>query len=402
MQLVKSVWFYLAGTLGQGLIFQNAKGEKQLNVFTEASYSDVSFGCHLILWGFSLLLWKAGKQPIQAASTAESELVEVLEGALAGDAVKVVMEEALDVCRRSFSYTDSSAALSIIAGETGSWRTQHLRKRAFISRAKVLSGEWMIRHVRGAEMPADLGTKVLSVQKFNQHKEAMGMFLGIDEKEKERNQIEAPSGMSKEIREAALKIIILVTKLSLAGAHQAAEKEPASALIISDASSALQMRSVSNFHVILFVAVILFVGILIGACIMGVFMWHRLDKLTVVNFKGSMMNGPAFLYPLTEREKEEKDRRQRGQPARSSTARERSSGARPAGPAAGSTAAGRAAAAGGDRRGAGQSEAAAGLRAELGDLSPKADPNPCTPLLLEESIMGPPNVTVLGMQVKFV
>ena len=103
VQLVKSVWFYLAGTLGQGLIFQNAKGEKQLNVFTEASYSDVSFGCHLILWGFSLLLWKAGKQPIQAASTAESELVEVLEGALAGDAVKVVMEEALDGCRRSFS-----------------------------------------------------------------------------------------------------------------------------------------------------------------------------------------------------------------------------------------------------------------------------------------------------------
>lgn len=138
---------------------------------------------------------------MEAACTAESELVEVLEGALAGDAVKVVMDEALDVCGRSFSYTDSSAALSIIAGETGSWRTRHLRKRAFILRAKVLSGEWMIRHVPGAEMPADLGTKVLSVQKFNQQKEAVGMFLGIDEKEKERNQIEAPSGMSKEIRE---------------------------------------------------------------------------------------------------------------------------------------------------------------------------------------------------------
>lgn len=95
------------------------------------------------------------------------------------------------------------------------------------------------------------------------------------------------------------------------------------------------------------------------------------------------MNVPAFLHSLTEREKEEKDQRQRDQPARSSTARgggdgygaagspsgaepasagASSSSTRPAGPAAASTAAGRAAD-GGDRRGAGQSEAASGLRA---------------------------------------
>jgi len=177
VQLAKTVWQYLAATVHQGLIFKNAEGERQLNVYTDASYSDVSFGCHLVLWGTSLLLWKAGKQPIQAASAAESELVEVLEGALAGEAVKVVLEEALDVVSRSFSFTDSSAALAIIAGESGSWRTRHLRKRPHILRSKVLSGEWMLRHVAGSEMPADLGTKVLSVQKFVQHKHAMGMFL---------------------------------------------------------------------------------------------------------------------------------------------------------------------------------------------------------------------------------
>ena len=113
--------------------------------------------------------------------------MEVLEGALAGDAVKVVLEKALDVCARSFSFTDSSAALSIIAGDTGSWRTRHVRKRAFILLSKVLTGEWMIRHLPGADMLADLGTKVLSVQKFNQHKETMGMFLGsLEKKETEK------------------------------------------------------------------------------------------------------------------------------------------------------------------------------------------------------------------------
>ena len=245
--------------MSQGLIFQNKMGEKQLNVYTDASYSEVSFGCHLILWGSSLLLWKAGKQPIQAASTAEAELVEVLEGALAGDAVKVVLEEALDVCARSFSYTDSSAALATIAGNTGSWRTRHLRKRAFILRSKVLAGEWMIRHLPGAEMPADLGTKVLSVQKFNQHKETMGMFLGNLEnlkKAEDGEQTETPSGMTPEAKERALKIIILVTKLSLAGASMESEKGLQTALVVPDLNPVLQ-QSDSQFYFILFVAVIL-------------------------------------------------------------------------------------------------------------------------------------------------
>ena len=82
-----------------------------------------------------MLLWKAGKQSVVTASTAEAELVEVLEGALAGDAVRVVMEEALDVTARPVSHTDNTAALAIVAGDSGSWRTRHL-KRGHISSAQ--------------------------------------------------------------------------------------------------------------------------------------------------------------------------------------------------------------------------------------------------------------------------
>ena len=54
VQLVKPVWYeyYLAATMSQGLSFQNAMGERQLNVYTDDSYSEVSFGCHLIPLGF--------------------------------------------------------------------------------------------------------------------------------------------------------------------------------------------------------------------------------------------------------------------------------------------------------------------------------------------------------------
>ena len=82
-------------------------------------------------------------------------------------------------------------------------------------------------------MPADLGTKVLSVQKFNQHKETMGMFLEgwkVLEKIEDGEQNETTFGMTQEAREKALKIIILVTKLALAGASNEEKKEISNAL----------------------------------------------------------------------------------------------------------------------------------------------------------------------------
>eukprot|EP00435_Cladocopium_sp_Y103_P026573 s3094_g6.t1 len=260
IQSVKSIWYYLASTMDQGLIFHNGKGERQLNVYTDASYS------------------------------------EVLEGALAGDAVKVVLEEALDVIARSFSFTDSSAALSIIAGDTGSWRTRHLRKRANILRVKVLGGEWLLRHVPGAEMPADLGTKVLTVQKFNQHKKAMGMFL--EEIERKDDQGGAVAGMSLEAKERALKLIIFVTQMAMAQSAYSEEKEFSQELAVWSGTFVQWKQPTNYFFLIVFAAVILAVGVILGACIMGCFFWHRVDKVTVVQYKGFFINIPAFLYKV--------------------------------------------------------------------------------------------------------
>ena len=306
VSLVKSVWHYLAATFSHGFVFKNEEGKRQLNVFTDASYSDVSFGCHLVLWGSSLLLWKAGKQPVQAASTAEWELVEVLEGSLAGDAVKVVLEEALDVVARSFSCTDSSAAVSIIAGESGSWGTRHLRKRAYILRSKVLSGEWLLRHVPGADMSADLGTKVLSVQKFNQHKEAMGMFVGMLEVEEENHKEGShQAGISQKAKENALKAIILMTKLALAKGE-----EVSTALIVRDSQPILPSASdrKSFAPLIVFAAVIFCIGVLVGICIMGILLWKQVDRVTLVNYKGSFVNAPVFFWVCFERSRAESTR----------------------------------------------------------------------------------------------
>ena len=155
------------------------------------------------------------------ASTAESELVEILEGALAGDAIRVVLEDALDAKARAASFTDNTAAISIITGDSGSWRTRHLRKRAHILRSKVALGEWLLRRMPGSKLPADLGRKVLSSEKFKNLKRVMGMFLAEEEKGEEEKSFEKEGkkevrGNQVEVVKTALKALILFAKLAKA------------------------------------------------------------------------------------------------------------------------------------------------------------------------------------------
>lgn len=110
------------------------------------------------------------------------------------------------------NYTDSSAAMSIIASDSGSWWTRHLRKRAHGLRTRIQQGDWMIRHIPGAEMAADLGTKVLPMERFNQLKVLMGM-------QTEESQPKREEGIKEGGREdlkKALKAMILVAQFMMA------------------------------------------------------------------------------------------------------------------------------------------------------------------------------------------
>ena len=47
IDLAKNIWFYLAGTIDQGLQFQNDPEERQLNIYTDASFNEV---CTDVTW----------------------------------------------------------------------------------------------------------------------------------------------------------------------------------------------------------------------------------------------------------------------------------------------------------------------------------------------------------------
>ena len=105
-----------------------------------------------IYHGSRLLLWTSSRQPFVTLSTAEGELVGYSEAELLllfNYPTKNILEG------------DSKAALCQITSDAGSWRTRHLRLRAWKLREVMMGGDsqWTSTHVPGGKLAADGLTK---------------------------------------------------------------------------------------------------------------------------------------------------------------------------------------------------------------------------------------------------
>ena len=196
------IWKYLANSIQEGIRFGgNEDGCLDLLVYTDAAYGNEGHGCSVVMWLGAPILWRSSRQQLQTASTAESELLEILEGGVLAEAVRVVVEEILEKAVRCWQYSDSASAIAIVGGDSASWRTRHLRKRARYMRWRVLSGDVILRHTPGNGMIADLGTKALAALKLEELKKAMGMTDRKIKTEKEKEDLGVVRGPTEEKEE---------------------------------------------------------------------------------------------------------------------------------------------------------------------------------------------------------
>ena len=209
---------YLRGSPSEGLRFEKGQDDEvKLRVYTDASFSPdgtESHGCVIVLLGTTPISWKSGRQSMVALSTAESELMEVVEGFALGEAAAVLVEEIVGEVVRT-SYTDSQAAQAVMVNEGGSWRTRHLRMKAAHARQLIQQGVWSLHHVSGEDMIADVGTKPLASPRLKKLKKDMGMVeVGReDEEDRAENQEEEKEKndhQGKEIPEEVKKILKII------------------------------------------------------------------------------------------------------------------------------------------------------------------------------------------------
>ena len=230
-RLSKQVWSYLRKTLHQGLLFLPEPGQgwageslKGLEAFSDASFApggQHSIGAVIVLWNGAPMMWRAGKQPFPTMSAAESELTEATEAMLMGDAFDALLSDVFGNYPKSL-LIDNQAAIQLISEESGAWRTRHLRLRANHLRWRISRMDWRVNHCPGERMLADIRTKPLAAQRFEDLKTLCGMS---EEKEDAKvtstmetgtTHAAAPEGLQQ-----ALRMITIATLMGTVASQEA-------------------------------------------------------------------------------------------------------------------------------------------------------------------------------------
>eukprot|EP00435_Cladocopium_sp_Y103_P069412 s890_g33.t1 len=183
---------YLNGTKGEGLLYQPLKAgdhgktglhQRERKCEAVEVYCDASFGSQEFksTSGFTAfyagcpVFWLTVRQPFIALSTAEAELLSLMDGTAATRGVASLVEELEEKKSEKRLFSDSSAAIAIVNGSSGSWRTRHLRLRASALTEAVRSKEILLQHYPGQFLVADGFTKQLSASLFRRFKEGLNL-----------------------------------------------------------------------------------------------------------------------------------------------------------------------------------------------------------------------------------
>ncbi|CAL1143731.1 unnamed protein product [Cladocopium goreaui] len=278
------LWGYMAATIHEGITFEKGPSwegwEEQsgLAVYADASFApsgEESHGSVIVTLRGAPLLWKSSRQSTVSLSTAEAELNELIEGLMMGESVAAILEE-LEPHIMKMMASDSQAAVNICLADGGSWRTRHLRLRAAHAKQRFTKGDWLLRHVPGEDMLADMGTKSLTSARLEKLKKGLGMKkIGKDEEKNEEPEEKTAPEEAKKIKkkeqgtrvpkevEKALQCVALMIAIQGAKAQDDEETE--------------ERAEMFHIELILMFALVGVVSVIqrIIPCLMG---WLRRDR----------------------------------------------------------------------------------------------------------------------------
>ena len=158
---------FLQRTAEVGLIVQWK--EQGLVMFCDAAFAPQGARSHsgwVVTYGSVPISWRSGRQTMVALSTAEAELMAMLDGAVATKSVEALLQDIGEQVHSRRISSDSTSALNITTGSS-SWRTRHLRIKANWLMEQICNGLFTVEHCPGERQPADLLTKALSAARID-------------------------------------------------------------------------------------------------------------------------------------------------------------------------------------------------------------------------------------------
>ncbi|CAE7035047.1 unnamed protein product [Symbiodinium sp. CCMP2592] len=106
--------------------------------------------------------WCSGRQALVSWSVAEAELIETINTTQMAYGISAITEELHHVPAEIVVKVDNSAAVGLSNEAGGSWKTRHLKVRAYHLREAVHLRELRIEHIAGKLQLGDLGTKAFN------------------------------------------------------------------------------------------------------------------------------------------------------------------------------------------------------------------------------------------------
>ena len=162
----------------------------------------------VVNYGGAPVHWTSQRQSLISLSTAEAELTALLEGLQAGRAIRALVgllesETTLEI------YNDNRAALLLANGQSGSWRTRHLRIRSAALSEALQSGEAVILHRDGTYLSADGLTKSLMGVLLERFRRLLKLRGGVLSEPVHVKSLRS-SGIVDEVRDYLAKCVKLV------------------------------------------------------------------------------------------------------------------------------------------------------------------------------------------------
>ncbi|XP_060965581.1 secreted RxLR effector protein 161-like [Cannabis sativa] len=180
---MKWVFRYLLGTTKVGLVYKRQNASTIIEGYSDLDYAgDIdnrrSTSAYFFLLGGNCVGWKVQLQPVVALSTTEAEYVATTEAIKEAICLKGLLNELKLLKGVPTVYSDSQSCIFQCKSPMFHDRTKHIEIKYHFIRDKVTQGEVKIEKVPTEDNPTDMGTKIVTLNKFTHCMNLLRIDLG--------------------------------------------------------------------------------------------------------------------------------------------------------------------------------------------------------------------------------